>query len=89
MPRPLLGGSNDRYLHRHQYESDREIASILISALQSSKANQKDAVERAIIEALAVNEERALIDHLLSQGQAQEALEVVLKRHELPAGKTG
>lgn len=89
MPKPILGGSSDRHLHRHQYESDREVASILLSALKASKANQKDAVERAIIDALAINEERAHIDHLLSQGRAQEALDAILQRHELPTGKTG
>lgn len=89
MPKPILGGSSDRLIHRIQYETDREIANILISALQASKANLKEAVERAIIDTLAVNEERAQIDHLLSQGRAQEALDVIMKRHELPTGKAG
>lgn len=89
MPKPILGGSSDRHIHRHQYDSGREVATILLGALQASKANHKDAVERAIIDALSINEERAHIDHLLSQGRVQEALDSILKRHELPTGKTG
>lgn len=89
MSKPLLEGSNARLIGRTQYEADREIASLLIGALQASKQGNRDAVERAILDVLTVNEERARIDYLMSQGKHKEALDVILAYHELPAGKTG
>lgn len=91
MSKPLLEGSNARLIGRTQYEADREIASILLGALQNSKKGNRDAVEKAIIDALTVNEERARIDYLLSQGRHREALDEVIAARgiELHSGKTG
>lgn len=89
MSKPLLEGNNARLIGKNQYEAAREIAAILLGALQNSKKNNREAVERAIIEALTVNEERARIDYLLSHGKHQEALDEIMGRLELPTGKTG
>lgn len=89
MSKPLLEGSNARLIGKNQYEADREIASILISALSALEHNNRDALRKMIINVLEINEERARIDYLISQGKHKEALDVILSIHELPAGKTG
>lgn len=89
MSKPLLEGNNARYIGKNQYDAAREIAAVLIGALQNSKHRNFEAVERAIIEALTINESRAKIDYLMSQGKHQEALSEILAKHELPEGKTG